>query len=495
MAYTPKGTYNDNDLPEDAKRLIAQYKQAYADASAKGDTLGMAAAHSAAERLRINYGYSGGGDGSEYLPLSASGGQIMPDETKPIGAKPKSAQVDVAPDFSYTAERPQLQTPQTQRPTYESPYTPQMDAKLDQILSRAGFSFDENSPLVGSYNKTYRREGQRAISDTLGQAAAANGGMLSTAAMNAATQAGDYYASKMADAIPMLYDQALSEYYQGLAAQRADLQDLQSMEDMAFRQYLQNNANWENDRDFSYQKWLADNGLYDTDYNNAFDLWRSQVVDAQYQQEMDWAKMQDALDRTEAADQRQYEQQLALADMMGAAGDFSRYGDLGLTPQEQALLSSYYQQQMSQAASSGSRSSGGSSGGSGGSRSSSTGGGDDLGGGSIFEQMQAAGVPQDEGQAYAWLRSQGVGTTDANRYAKYYASMVAEEETEPAGVQHPTGTESIPGLQPYEFMDLQRQIQFQLDNGFDEIALQTLGANQYRLSDKQWNQLKKLIGG
>lgn len=67
--YTPVGTYNDANISASDKALIDSYKAAYESAKAAGDTQGMANAHAAAESVREQYMYSGGGDGSDYIPL------------------------------------------------------------------------------------------------------------------------------------------------------------------------------------------------------------------------------------------------------------------------------------------------------------------------------------------------------------------------------------------------------------------------------------------
>ena len=69
--YKPLGVYNDADLQKvnpQAYQLIQQYKNQYSEAAKLGDTDGMNKAHDLAEQIRDKYGYSGGGDGSQFLP-------------------------------------------------------------------------------------------------------------------------------------------------------------------------------------------------------------------------------------------------------------------------------------------------------------------------------------------------------------------------------------------------------------------------------------------
>ncbi len=75
------------------------------------------------------------------------------------------------------------------------------------------FSYDlENDPLWGVYKKQATREGERAISDVLAKASAGTGGVPSSYAVSAATQAGDQYAASLTDMIPTLRQNAYNEY-------------------------------------------------------------------------------------------------------------------------------------------------------------------------------------------------------------------------------------------------------------------------------------------
>lgn len=64
---------SENDkkyLTADQQKQLADLQTAYANAQAAGDQNGMDSAHSQAEAIRSQYNYSGGSDGSGYVPLS-----------------------------------------------------------------------------------------------------------------------------------------------------------------------------------------------------------------------------------------------------------------------------------------------------------------------------------------------------------------------------------------------------------------------------------------
>lgn len=75
------------------------------------------------------------------------------------------------------------------------------------------FSYDASQdPSYSALKKSYLREGERAREDTMAQASAMTGGVPSSYAVTAASQAGDYYNTQLADAIPTLEQNAYQRY-------------------------------------------------------------------------------------------------------------------------------------------------------------------------------------------------------------------------------------------------------------------------------------------
>ena len=118
-------------------------------------------------------------------------------------------------------------------------YGPAVQTALQKVTNPTAFSYDwEADPIMKQYRKTYLREGERATEDTLGKAAAMTQGRPSSYAVNAATQAGNYYAAKLADVIPTLEQNAYNRYLTGLQQDAAQLEALRGQDETEYQRYL-----------------------------------------------------------------------------------------------------------------------------------------------------------------------------------------------------------------------------------------------------------------
>lgn len=301
-------------------------------------------ANARANELRKNYGnYSGGADGSSYISMGKYA-QGIDDTLDKIGS---------FPSFTYG-----------DAPSYENRFQQKQQELLDAALNREPFSWSkETDPQYGSYKKTYLREGERATANALAQASAASGGRPSSYAVNAATQAGDYYATKLADAIPTLYQQAYERYLKDYQMKLSDLNAVNQQEQLDYAKYLDQLGQFNTDRNFSYNSYLNDyNRLQDylgnlqgqdnTSYNRYLDILNRQQEKQQQEQEM----------RRQQVDAILQAGGSPSADLVGGSGYESEY--------VKALENYYRQQAMQEAAKSGGSSGGGRSSGSGSSGSS-----------------------------------------------------------------------------------------------------------------------------
>lgn len=188
-------------------------------------------------------------------------------------------------------------TSENEKPEYNSKYGSQIDKLLSQTLNRDDFSYDaQNDPLYQQYKQMYLREGDRAMANTMAEAAASAGGMNSYA-VTAAQQAANYYNSQLNDKIPELYQLAYEMYLQDKESDVQDLGILQNMDATQYNRYRDTMSDFYNDRNFAYgmyqdaveqgnwQTQFDYNALInDRDYNHM--VGREQVDDSRYDNEL-----------------------------------------------------------------------------------------------------------------------------------------------------------------------------------------------------------------
>ena len=194
-----------------------------------------------------------------------------------------------------------------QRPgEYESQYRGQIDDILDNILNNKKFSYDMNAdPLYQQYKDQYMRQGNLAMRDTMGNAAALTGGYGSTYASTAGSQAYDQHLAGLNDKVPQLYQLAYNMYRDDQAERYNQLGALQGLDNTDYGRYRDTVGDWESDRSYYYNK---ANQMYNQDYaayQDALSAWqadrqygygkdRDAVSDSQWQQEFDYQKSYNA---------------------------------------------------------------------------------------------------------------------------------------------------------------------------------------------------------
>ena len=169
------------------------------------------------------------------------------------------------------------------------------------------FSYDlESDPVWQAYKKQYTREGQRATQDALGTTAASTGGIPSSYATAAATQAGDYYAAQMTDKVPELYQQA-------------------------YNRYLNELSQWNADRNFGYGQYIDE---LNTQIANRQEALQNALYGAQIG---DYSKLEDlGFDISNIPEN--YDRIYNLALLAGQYGDYDKLKDLlGITANKDML--------------------------------------------------------------------------------------------------------------------------------------------------------------
>ena len=384
------GNFSQYDLslaqqnPAAGMEILAA-KQAWSRATTEQERL---QANAAAEQVRSRYGsYLGGRDGSEYNPFGSNGG-VSGTQTsfgnmggQGYGGSPYDADIQrlYQQQLAYQPYQNNMQAP-----TYQNRYDADINQQLYGLINRPDFSYDPSTdPLYSQYRKQYIREGQRATQDALGAAAAASGGIPSSYAVTAASQAGDYYAAQLNDKIPELYQIAYNKYMNDFEMDRQRLAALQGQEQYDYAKYLDQLGQYNTDREFDYNS-----------YMDQYNMLANNLATAQGLGQTDYARYLDGLDQQYRMLQNQYD----MAQLAASAGDLSYLQSLGIDTSNWWTLN-------------GPRASG--SGGGGGYRRSS--GSDSEDG--VLATMIAMG---DDVAAYDYLASQGYTNTVYNRMAELY---------------------------------------------------------------------------
>lgn len=310
----------------DAGMSILNYKKDWHNATTAE---AKALANMGAERIRSGQGKYTGGE---------TGGSFYMNDLSPQGFEGKAA------------------------PTYESRYDERIKGLMDELLNRKKFEYNaETDPLYSQYRKQYAREGQRATQDALGAAAAASGGIPSSYALTAATQAGDYYAAQMTDKIPELYQQAYDRYLKEYQMKLSDLETVQGAEQRDYGRYLDQLGQYNTDRSFDYGVLLDEIGNRRQERQDALDYAN---LAGQYGYNKPLNDLGISTDNNPTDREREYQMALLGAEY----GDFSGLEKLGIKPNAEGLYNF-------SARAAGKSATGGSTGRSGGSSGSSSSGG------------------------------------------------------------------------------------------------------------------------
>lgn len=126
-------------------------------------------AHAGAEDIRSRYGnYTGGESGGSFAPMGTT--------------------------------------------AYDDPWETAVQAQIKNMENRKFEWSPETDSMVKYYEDAYRREGERAMKDTIGAVAATTGGIPSSYATAAAAQQNNYYMQQLTDKYPELYKQAYDNF-------------------------------------------------------------------------------------------------------------------------------------------------------------------------------------------------------------------------------------------------------------------------------------------
>lgn len=233
-----------------------------------------------------------------------------------------------------------LQAQQAQKPgAYQSQWQGQLNDVLGQIQNRDKFSYDVNADaLYQQAAQRYIQQGQQAMMDTMGQAAAMTGGYGNSYAQTAGQQAYQGYLLGLTDMIPQFQQMAMQQYQMEGDDLLSRYQLLAQQEESAYGRYQDDLSRYyaeldrlqgvyDSERDYDYSRFADDRdfdyGKYMDDLNYQYQLDRDKVADDQWAQQ--WAYQQE---RDKVADEqwqkeydemvRQYNQNYALQQAAAA---------------------------------------------------------------------------------------------------------------------------------------------------------------------------------
>lgn len=129
--------------------------------------------------------------------------------------------------------------------------------------------------------------------------------------------------SALADKIPELRQLAYSMYQDEGNEMRANLEMLMALEQGDYAKYTDLLGQWNTDRNFDYG--VHRDQISDNRYNNEwnYQVGRDDIADKRYEDETAW-------ERSQYTSEKEYNQALAKAQTLAAAGDFSRVQGPGL---------------------------------------------------------------------------------------------------------------------------------------------------------------------
>lgn len=155
-----------------------------------------------------------------------------------------------------------LQNQQANKPgAYQSQFQTGIDDLASQIQNRDKFKYDVNADaLYQQVLQNYLQQGQQAMMDTMGQAAAMTGGYGNSFAQTAGQQVYNQHLTQLNEIIPELSQMAFDRYSQ-------EGQNLLAMYDLYMNRENQEYGRHQD----SVNRWMQENAMAESKYNTEYD--------------------------------------------------------------------------------------------------------------------------------------------------------------------------------------------------------------------------------
>lgn len=255
--------------------------------------------------------------------------QPATEETTPAVTLPGMTQMDPYVGKEYvqsdavTQAQQMLHNMQANKPgAYQSQFQTGLDALMGQIQNRDKFQYDVNSDaLYQQVMQNYLAQGQQAMMDTMGQAAAMTGGYGNSYAQTAGQQMYNQHLLGLAELVPQYQQMALQQYQMEGDQLMDQYQLMLQQEESAYGRYQDDlnryyadldraQAAYDNERDYDYSRFADDRdfdyGKYMDDLNYQYQVGRDQVADDQWAQQ--WAYQQERDKIKDEQWQKEYEE-------------------------------------------------------------------------------------------------------------------------------------------------------------------------------------------
>lgn len=199
---------------------------------------------------------------------------------------------------------------------YQSQYSEQIDAILNDILNREEFSYNMNAdPLYQQYKEQYIQNGKKAMLDTVGQASALTGGYLNSYATTVGNQAYDEYLNNLNDVGLDLRDRAYEQYQDEGDKMIADITLLRSLDGDDYEKYLGELERYYADGEYllnklvsmsdaEFEAFLAEVDAWESDRDFEFRQYQDKLDREEFEREM--AFRQAEVERAQANADREY---------------------------------------------------------------------------------------------------------------------------------------------------------------------------------------------
>lgn len=198
---------------------------------------------------------------------------------------------------------------------FESKYEDQISSILDNIMNRPKFSYTSedmvNDDLYKMYRDQYMRQGNLAMRDTMGNAAALTGGYGNTYASAAGQQAYDNYVAQLNNKALDFYDRAYQRYADEGQNLYNQMNVVTGLDNTDYQRYRDGVNDYYNDLNYY-------NGRYNQEYGYDYGEYQDRVAADQWAQEFAFQKQQ------AAQEQANWEAEMALRRQAAASSGRGR---------------------------------------------------------------------------------------------------------------------------------------------------------------------------